>query len=116
MIEMRQQGMTYAEIGQTMGVSKQRVFNLIGGTSESKHRLITEKDCVYVGIRNWMNENKISRTMMTRLVYGTYHPEKYARFRNVLKGVDCHKHNIDKILKVTGLTYEEAFKLEEAEE
>lgn len=115
MIEMHKQGMTYAEIGQKMGISRQRVFQLIGDTRKGSHKLITEKECVYVGIRNWTNENKISRTALTRIINGTFHASKYERLIRVLKGVDCHKHNIDKILKVTGLTYEEAFKLEEVE-
>jgi DNA-binding CsgD family transcriptional regulator len=112
MIEMHEQGMTYEAIGQKLGISKQRVFQLIGDVRKGRHRTITEKECVYVGIRNRMNENKISRTALSRKVYGTTHPNQYRCLERALKGSNCSKYVIDNILKVTGLTYEEAFKLD----
>lgn len=84
MIKMHESGMTYAEIGAFMGISKQRVYQLIGDTRKGCHKPITKEQCVYAGIRKYMNENKISRMMLVRM--------------------------IDKILKATGLTYEYAFK------
>ena len=110
MIEMHIQGLSYVEIGQKMGISRQRVFQIIGDVRKGSHRTITEKECVYVGIRNWMNENKISRTALLRKIYGTIHSDQYHSLKSALKGSNCSKYVIDNILKATGLTYEEAFK------
>lgn len=108
---MFEQGMTYAEIGRAVGVSRQRVYQLIGG-NRKYYIKITKEGCVYDGIREWMNKNKVSRADLVRKVYGFYCPDRYAVISKALKGVDTHKHIIDGILRATGLTYEEAFKVE----
>jgi YesN/AraC family two-component response regulator len=112
MIELRKQGMTYQEIANVLGCSKSYVGQLIGKNEECKFRPLTEKDCIYVGIRNWMNTNKISKMHFIRLIYGYVHPETYHRYMHIFNGGGCYKSTVDKILSVTGLTYEEAFKLD----
>lgn len=112
MKEMRKKGMTYAEIGNAFGVSKQRVFFLIGGDTP-RRTVLTEKECVYKGLRDWMNENQVSRIKLTRIIYGYYQPNQYDVLKRALLGSNCHKHIIDSILKATGLTYEKAFGTEE---
>jgi hypothetical protein len=116
MIALREQGLSYAEIGKKLNYSKQRVFQIIGGTSINFFRPISKEACVYVGIRNWMNENKINRNTLTRMIYGTLEPNLYETLKRTLKGANCRKDIIDKLLKVTGLTYEEAFLRKDEEE
>lgn len=106
---MFEQGMTYAEIGKAEGISRQRVFQIIGGIQRSHFRKLTEKECVYVGIRNWLNENRMSRAKLVMEIYGFYHPERVSMVNNALRGCDTRKRIIDAILRVTGLTYEQAF-------
>lgn len=108
MREMYAQGMNFTKIGEAFGISKQRVYQLIGGEKPYFIK-ITEKHCVYEGLRNWMNENAISIAKLTRAVCGCYHPETRGTISNALKGANTSKHTIDGILRVTGLTYEEAF-------
>lgn len=105
------EGLTYAEIGKKFGISKQRVFFLIGGDTP-RRIFITEKECIYKGLRDWMNENQVSRIKLTRAIYGYYQPNQYAVINHALLGSDCQKHVIDGILKATGLTYEKAFGME----
>ena len=109
LLEMVEQGMTYAEIGRAEGISRQRVFQIIGGRQKPHFRELTEKECVYIGIRNWLNEHRMSRAKLAREMYGYYHTTKVPVVNGALMGSDTSKHTIDAILRVTGLTYEQAF-------
>ena len=109
MLEMKKNGMTYQQIGDVFGLSRQRVFAIIGGTVKHLHRPITKEQCVYDGLRNWLNENKISRTYFCRMCNGIFHGGAYARFKYALMGANITKQTIDRILSVTGLSYEVAF-------
>lgn len=113
MIALREQGLSYAEIGKRFHYSKQRVYQIIGGADIRYFKPITEKQCVYVGIRNWMNENKVNRTQLIRKIWGYTEPELHHRLNLTLRGCDCRKNMIDKLLSATGLTYEEAFMRED---
>lgn len=113
MLKMRKQGMTFAEIGNQMGVSRQRVYQMIGHISEAHFRPLTKKDCVYVGIRNWMNNNKVCKTEFIRRIYNRAEAQTVVRYSRIFRGAECLKSTVDKILLVTGLTYEEAFRIEE---
>lgn len=110
----RAQGMTYRQIGEKHGISRSRVYQIIGGDTdkrESCFRGITEKDCIYPNLRKWMNDNKISKIELTRRIFGEGHTELQCRLSEWLRG-KCYptKKNIDRFIKVTGLTYEELFK------
>lgn len=112
--EMRLSGMTYRDIAEKYGISVQRVQQIAG--SVSYFRPVSEKDCIYKGIRDWLNENRYSRTYLVRLMYEDTHAMLQEKVSRVLKGSNCTKKMIDKILDVTGLTYEVAFKVEGKEE
>ncbi len=108
MRDLRSQGLSYEEIGREMGISKQRVYQLIGGYT--KHSVIVRPEqCVYPAIRFWMLENNVSFSGFSRMMYGQLHNEQRGILCNALKGSNCSKSMIDKILKITGLTYEVAF-------
>ena len=110
MRKLRESGVTYAEIANKYGISKQRVYQLIGGKDEKLFKPITTERCVYGGLRKWMNDNKVCVSELTRKIYGNYAPNSYERVKERLNG-KCQftKTYIDKILEITGLTYEEAF-------
>lgn len=112
--EMRLNGMTYRDIAEKYGISVQRVQQIAG--SVSYFRPVSEKDCIYKGIRDWLNENRYSRTYLVRLMYEDTHAMLQEKVSHVLKGSNCTKKIIDKILAVTGLPYEVAFKVEDKEE
>ena len=110
MANMRDSGKTYQEIAEKFNISKQRVYQIIGSNGPKFFRHITATGCIYNGVRQWMNDNKVSITEMTRRLYGNYSPVNFNRVRNKLNGsASITKKYIDKILEITGLTYEVAF-------
>ena len=113
MMQMYEDDKTYQEIGDAFGISRQRVFQMIGAGNPKRFRKITPLQCIYKGIRKFMNDNKISLNEMTRRVYGNTTPGNYQHTRKRLNGdIEISKTHIDKLLSITGLTYEAAFELE----
>lgn len=109
-IALREQGLTYRQIADRLGISTQAVAQVLSKRQPSRFRLVAEEGCVYVGIRNWMNENKVGFTELVRRCGLQTAGGTYPRWRSYLTGqCDPPKRTIDKILRVTGLTYEEAF-------
>ena len=111
MQELFNSGLTYREIGEVAGISKQRVFQIIGNTDRTKFRDLTKEQCVFDGLRRYLNENRISIVALTRKIYGDCGGAKYSRLKDALKSSRglITMTKINKILSVTGLTYEEAF-------
>ena len=108
---MRNNGATYTQIAKEFGISKQRVCKMLSNGNESYFKTITEKHCSFVGIREWLNKNKVSITEFIRRIYGVYHEERRKMMLGYLtKKHDVKKQMIDRILEITGLTYEQAFK------
>lgn len=112
MIRLRQEGWTYTAIAQNFGVSQQRVYQLIGSRNISFFKTVTPEQCVFVGLREWMNKHSVSLTELIRRMYGRnkYCAVLSTRLRAYLNGTNNMSMGlIDRILKTTGLTYEEAF-------
>lgn len=106
--KMRNDGYTLQEIADKFGVSKQWVAQLIP-TGGYKMNPETLDKMVYPNIANWMRKNHYN---MRKLVSETGLTLQTLR-RMLIEGRDPRKYQIDKILKVTGLTYEVAFYKEE---
>lgn len=110
MQELFDSGLTYREIGEVAGLTKQRVFQIIGNQDRSKFRRITKEQCVFDGLRKYLNENRISIVGLTRKMYGdmngAYNTLKYTLKS---KGSLLTMPKINRILSATGLTYEQAF-------
>lgn len=109
MRKLYESGMTFAEVGEEFGISKQRVFQLIGGKTKNLFRTVNKERCIYDGLRKWLNDNRISVHELTRRLYGDAHALNYKRTRDKLCGVAITKEYIDKFREITGLTYEELF-------
>lgn len=110
MQSLREQGYTYQKIADISGLSKQRVSQLIGKTNYGHSKPLTEEQCVYPNLRKWMNENRVCRMELTRRMYNNMHGRAYQHVSIFLKGVTyIHKPFLDKLLKITGMTYEELF-------
>ena len=110
MVELREQGWSYREIANNFGLSRQRVYQIIGKRNISYFKKVTEKQCVFKGIRDYMNRTATSLAELLRKIYGVYHPETCSRFRQYLNGRnEMSMSTINGILKATGLTYEQAF-------
>jgi hypothetical protein len=116
MLIMKRDGATYEEIGKAFNISKQRVYQIIGEESKAHFREITSAECIYPNLRKWMNDNRISRSELTRRAFGDGHRVHYSHIYHTLRGesADLRKSTIDRYLAATGLTYEEFFYTEGA--
>ena len=108
-MEAREAGMTYREIAEKYGVSHQCVAQSCaqGG---SRFRAHTESDVVFPILRRWLNQNKVSRAEFVRRMGKIPNSGEITKLSKWLKG-ECapSKMQIDRMLAVTGLTYEQFF-------
>lgn len=111
MIEMVREGFTYKQIGRVYGVSKQRVHQIVSQGDVRYFHPITKERCIFNGIRNWMNANKVDVASITRKIYGNTSPTCHQKLRSYLVGKnEMRMSTIEKLLEITGLTFEQAFK------
>ena len=107
---LRQSGMTYREIAEIYGCSRQNIAQRLTRKTSS-YKGYGETRCVYAGLRNWLNENSVCVSELLRRMYGE-NPASgdVSRCSRLLKGeLSLRKPEIDAIIAVTGLTYEELF-------
>jgi len=108
----RENGMTYREIAEKHGVSRQYVAQVLGKQSVPLFRYNTS--CVYPVIRKWMNENQVTIAEIVRRMDLLPIAENYIRYRDILCGkTEPKKSFIDFMIRLTGLTYEELFREED---
>ena len=110
----REQGMTYQQIAEMYGVSKQTVGQICGKGQPYMFRAVSER-CVYPNLRRWMNDNKVSVKELLRRMGKTAYTSTCDSMGSYLRGEhDPPKVIIDAMLKATGMTYEEMFYREDA--
>lgn len=108
----RDAGMTYAQIGEKHGVSRQRVGQLIGHSNKYCFRVVKKEGCKFVNLRNWMNNNSISRNELVRMMGLTPNGETLAKIRAYMSGMsNPPKLYIDKMIEATGMDYETLFEI-----
>lgn len=107
-VDLAKQGYTNNQIAEELGVSRQRVYQMISTYGASYFRPITPKQCIYPNWRNWMNENQVSKGELLKRLFLTSESHNYARLSHYMTG-RCYpqKQMIDCLLEVTGLTYEQ---------
>lgn len=105
---MLMDGKTYSEVGEHFGVTKQRIHQLFPMQRNNKPVCKKEKPLryIYPNIEKWMRENKVSLAELS-LKIGC---SSNTICRNLLGYNEPGKRLIDEIIKLTGMTYEEAFK------
>jgi transcriptional regulator with XRE-family HTH domain len=109
----RAKGLTYREIGEKYGVSGQYIAMICGKSDGRNFRAWTEKTCIYPNLRNWLNENKVSLNEFVRRNGVEVAGNTAGRFRAYLNGRTYPpKKTIDRMLKVTGLTYEQLWEVD----
>lgn len=107
---LKEQGKTYDYIAKQYGISRQRVYQILGKMHICYFRPITKKQVFYTGLRNWLNENKISFTELCRRVYGHYYPTQAGYLIQYTNGTHpLRLPLILKLMKITGLTFENLF-------
>lgn len=111
MLSMREKlesGMTLQEVGEELGITRQRVAQLVGSIREMRE--YTKTYSVYYGIDSWMKFNRVTYARFARMLgYAPSASNQRNLARRLMGKVDVSKSWIDAVLKLTGLTYEEAF-------
>lgn len=106
----RVSGMTCREIAEKYGVTRQAVYQATSKYKETQFKKVTPEQCIYPNVRDWMNKNKVSKNELKRRMGLTTAAGTSALLGRYLKGTKYPlKQTIDKLLKVTGLTYEQFF-------
>ena len=114
MRELYQSGFTHQQIGDKFGISRQGVQQTIGKGNHRYFRFVDEERCIYSNLRKWLNDNKVCINELTRRVYGNTYAGNVVRTKHRLIGkVELTKTYIDKLIEITGLTYEELFRKED---
>lgn len=106
-LRLRADDLTLDEIAEKMGISRQRVGQLLDTACERNHASRYKKrNIIYPNINKWLIEKNMSLTRFAKACgYTTSVPIRNCIIydRNVNKAV------IDSILMVTGMNYETAF-------
>lgn len=110
---LRKEGVPAAEVAQKLGISRSRVYQIFPGKKRKGFRTIEPEQNIYPMWRNWMNENYVSVRMLVQLMGLDLSSTTYKSMYGWMTG-RCYptKKNIDRLLKTTGLTYEQLFSLE----
>lgn len=104
----REKGLTYQQIADKYGVSKQMVHQACGKYTPHLYRPWTEERCIYVNLRRWLEENKITMSELLRRLGKENLASSHTLVNLYLKGKRYPtKKTIDKFIEVTGLSYEE---------
>ena len=100
-------GKTYQEVADVLGVSRQYVHQEFGDKVGVRKRALTHlHNQIYPNIVTYMKDNGLSRS-----VFAQKCGISYDGLLTILRGDrEPRKKEIDKILAVTGMTYEVAFK------
>ncbi|MPN40624.1 hypothetical protein SDC9_188162 [bioreactor metagenome] len=112
MRQMRESGKTYQEIADHYGVSRQCIQQHLGTYSPNKFIASSIRPVIYEGLREWMLKNKVGYTEMIRRIGKTMTmpPVKKCMREKLTGRIRLSISDVDDILRVTGLTYEEAFR------
>lgn len=110
--EMREQGLSFQEIGKRLGVSKQYAYDVFSYATRTGYISYKQFDMIdslkFKGIKNWMIENGVTLKEMNGKCTGVYNTNSsLVRFLRGSGKADIE--TINKILEVTGMKYEEAF-------
>ena len=116
--EMRAQGMTYRQIAEICGCTYQNVAQMLAKSDANKFKPVTPNRCCWEGLRQWMNENKCGPSEILRQKVGWASTGSSSKFlREKLSGQRAlRKKDIDFFRELTGLTYEQLFCSQEAED
>ena len=112
-IAARDMGMTHAEIAKKYGVSRQTVSQACARHCPGHFKPYTADEVVYPNLRRWLNENKVGRSEFARRLGNVSTGTSYQLVCDWFRGKNYPiKKSIDKILSVTGLTYEELWEVD----
>lgn len=105
-----EKGLNYRQIAEKYGVSHQAVHCALAKHSPHLFKPLTQKQVIYPNLRRWMNENKVGKREFIRRMELSVGGKTAQNLNDWFAGRTYpNKKNIDLILKITGLTYEQLF-------
>ena len=108
---MRERGMSFNQIAREMGCSYQNVAQILAKESKVHFRPFDDKRVIYRGLRQWLNENRVSIAELCRRYYGRQGGNEALYLRERLNGKrTLNMYDIDFFRGLTGMSYEELFK------
>lgn len=102
---MRLEGASLQSIADTFGVTRERIHQILPGEGKSWRDDAVLSRCAYPGIAQWLFDNRINYAKFAGLT--GFAQATISRWMNGTHKLS--KSAIDKILEVTGMTYEQAF-------
>lgn len=105
--ELYDQGYTYAQIAEMCGVSKQAIQQSLAPRRMVHRKTISR--IIYPKIKRWMVENEMSVSELNRMLGMASNGQDHTHTCQFLEGKRFDKFRVDGVLRVTGMTYEEAF-------
>ena len=112
-VEMRMQGMRHQEIADKFGVTRQYVSQTLAQHGcTNKYLRLTEKQCVYPVMRAWLNENKVGKVAVYRIISpsGACGGDWGRTCKQKLNGTLQFKQGeIDRLIAASGIPYEQLF-------
>lgn len=111
MFAMRLEGASYQEIADKYGCSKQNVEQLLKMRESSKISSTKKYEiCIYKGFREWLEQNRYKLVDLQRFIMESECKQCSNSLRYKLSGKrDFKISEIFKIIKLTGMTFEELF-------
>lgn len=111
-VKMREEGATYEKVAHRFGMSKQRAYQIYRKVSKTRKRAFGKNrpKSVYVNLEDWAIKHQCSWLELASRA--NIKPEVFYRAFVHGEGRNTHQAIIDRLLSVTGLTYEKLFKRE----
>ena len=113
-------GLSIAEIARKHGVSHQAVSQAIsnkyGKRRTPRFQKWTEEKCIYGNLRKWLNDNEIGITKFLIMFCkdDSYSPGNATNLYDWFSGKrNPSKSSIDRLLQITGMSYEQLFSIKE---
>lgn len=111
MKSMLDSGMSVREVAAKIGCSYQNVYTAMNTANPAYVRMAKPSSCIYPNLRKWMYENGYTQKRFMIEACGRYGGNSYKYLQSKLRGdSQLKKSDIDRILALTGMTYEVCFK------
>lgn len=112
--QMRRDGATYEEIGAVFGVSRERIRQVLKNQVRTRKCSTDMEKIVYEGLYNYLMDNpKMTYPALSMAMFGGGDTKTNNKLRHLLHGKNCmiSKRSLDRLMALTGMTYEQLFKL-----
>lgn len=106
--QLAKEGKPILHIAREFGIPRWKVYNIILESGQKHFRPIMPGRCIYVNLRNWMNENRVSRDELIRRMGLEVNESTRNKVKNFMYGrVYPSVHEISLYMEASGLPYEE---------